>query len=118
MNTQIDIYEKNKFVLNELVKINKELGMEYTEKFLIKEAKKRYKVGDLVKSFYHEKDNHLEIAKDDFRLCRGNSIHCSGHTSLMPVVYEKGQWATILPTKKKMTISEIEEKLGFEIEIV
>jgi len=90
------------------------------EEALIKEAKKR----GFVDGIYLEKSG----INKSLSSCVKNPIngnfnyfeHCNvldsqngnGH------IFDNGTWATILPSKKKMTISEIEEKLGFEIEIV
>lgn len=34
------------------------------------------------------------------------------------VIFRNGTWATVLPNKKQMTISQIESELGYEIEII
>ncbi len=76
-----------------------------------------YKGGVLIKSMVFDKNVSLikgqyKSVDDDFYFI-GEELKWNGFT-----IFSKGKWATILPTKKKMTISEIEEKLGFEIEIV
>lgn len=76
------------------------------------EALKRYKVGDWVKSFFHNGNPVLCISETDFGLNVQKGINCKGTTPKMPVVYSNGQWAEIIQT---ITLSEAERQLGKKI---
>jgi len=65
------------------------------------EAVKRYKIGNHVKSFFHKGNPILEIKELDFGLNNQKGINCIGTTYLMPVVFENGQWAEIIPVITK-----------------
>lgn len=45
-------------------------------------------------------------------------ITSSEKSAYRRVIFKDGQWAEIVPSPKKMTISEIESKLGHKVEIV
>ena len=98
MNTTVDIYEKYKKPIDELIKINPELGNFYKGEFLKKEAKKRgYKQGITCafgKGAYNRIIRENEIRwvpdwQDQGALCMG-----------MNVIFTQGNWAQILPQGK------------------
>jgi len=90
------------------------------EEALVNYAKTRYKKGDRIKYNGFEGTIVGEIYWADGSMLV--SVPCDKKSTKRPnenfPLMKDGVWSEILPPKKKMTISEIEEKLGYEIEIV
>jgi len=84
------------------------------ESFLVKEAKKRGYINGNYECLSNLK-THTVLNK--YHLYNNELFH-GNELDRCNIIFSHGTWATILPNKKKMTISEIEDKLGFEIEIV
>jgi hypothetical protein len=71
-----------------------------TKEEILKECKKRYPVGTMINTLYHEGCAPMIIADNDFNHCREDGIHVnSEHGYLMAVVYENGVWAEIITNK-------------------
>ncbi len=81
------------------------------EDALIKEAKRRYPIGTHIKCL-HNGFGIIKISSNIDYYFESNDMYYAGCQ-----IFKQGIWCDTMP-KKKMTISEIEEKLGFEIEIV
>ena len=100
-----DIYKKNEQVLECLKKINIDKYNYYTEKILIKEAKKRgFKEG-----VYYKVDNGTDYrnrCNKEFNYDR-NRLFSNGWA-----LFSEGSWAEIIPT---MTKQEAEEKFNCKI---
>ena len=98
MNTTVDIYEKYKKPIDELAKINPELGNFYKGEFLKKEAKKRgYKKG-ITCAFGKGAHNRI-IRENEIRWVpdwQDQGALCMG----MNVIFTQGNWAQILPQEK------------------
>lgn len=96
----------------------REATQQEVEEAIGNEIKRRYKVGDYVKSLYHKNNPVIKIAEIDPVLARPSSFHVTGSNSaLMPVLFDNGKFAEIIQPKK-MTQAEIETELGYNIEIV
>ena len=70
-----------------------------------------------------EMNRYLLYQKENIKC--GKSFHYQAHTDTLytsgrgfGIIYEKGQWAEIIPERKKMNQKEIEKELGYQIEIV
>lgn len=89
------------------------------EEALIAEAKKMgFKKGVVL-----QKSGINACFSFTFKQINGKFTYCNDADLLdsengQGIIYEKGQWASIIPDKKKMTISEIEKALGYEIEVI
>ena len=121
MNTTVDIYEKYKKPIDELTKINPELGNFYKLEFLKKEAKKRglYDIGSLtikmtdgiVANYFQTVDNRYILDKES------NTLFLDGVK-----IFSNGKWAEVIK-EKTLSKSEAEAKLtelckdGFEYKI-
>lgn len=80
------------------------------ETALINEAEKRgFKDGVTVKSLFHKNSPRLTIKGSQFSFINNLKLHINGSTSLMPVLFLKGKWATIIET---ITKEEAEKELG------
>lgn len=80
---------------------------------LKKEACKRYKDGDFVHSFVHNKTLKVNNSRSEFDyISRYNKIHFGSDGSDCVVVFENGKWAEIIQT---ITKSEAEKQLGMKI---
>jgi len=97
----------------------REATPEEVEESLIAYAKSKYKKGDRIKYGGFEGTISGEIY-----WANGSglvSVPCDKKSTRRPnenfPLMKGGIWSEILPTKKKMTISEIEEKLGHGVEI-
>lgn len=87
------------------------------EEALIKEAKKRYKIGDKIKIFNQENnDNELRGFSLDFI---NDENVLSATNGGYDCLFDKGKWAEIISEPvKKMTVSEICKELGYDVEII
>jgi hypothetical protein len=91
---------------------------EKVKEALISEAKKRGLVDGVVIRSPHNGDTHkLRRTGADYTLLRDSSgsIYM---TYFGWVIFKEGKWATIIEAKKQMTVSQLEEELGYEIEII
>ena len=103
MNTTLDIYEKYKKPIDELTKINPELGNFYKGEFLKKEAKKRgFKQGitilrgDWYSGFFAPK---VTIEKEQYPTSgfefHNDTLFLDGY-----IIFYSGNWAEIIPQEK------------------
>lgn len=88
------------------------------EKALFKEVCKRYKVGMTVKCAFDDSIRKITSLDDLCFKLKDFSGDCNVTDDNGGIFFfENGKWAEII-TKKRMTLKEIENKLGHEIELV
>ena len=96
MNTTLDIYEKYKKPIDELTKINPELGNFYKGEFLKKEAKKRgYKDGVTI-TWKNKPKLIYTLGDDEFDYLISKNVLVFGKYG----IFDGEQWAQILPQEK------------------
>ena len=102
MNTTVDIYEKYKKPIDELTKINPELGNFYKGEFLKKEAKKRGYKGGIKLSPLESCSNAIDTEKEDVYSYIPKVSHYIGNRLQLngTGIYQDGKWAEILPQEK------------------
>lgn len=114
----------------DLDQIEREATREEVGEALLKEAKKRgYKVGDKFKSLDGYSQHTINELNYNFNFKRTSLRVLSpknewtgngGNGCSNPAIYKEGKWAEIIEEKpkRKMTVSQICEELGEEIEII
>ena len=111
MNTTVDIYEKYKKPIDELTKINPELGNFYKGEFLIKEAKKRgfNNIGDLkIKNTYGcIRNGFVTLTNNFYYDYKGNTLRLDG-----ALIFNNGVWAEIIE-EEKPTQEEIDRVINY-----
>jgi hypothetical protein len=85
---------------------------EEVETALVNEAKKRgFKEGVKIKNLF---DYNLIICKGEINNFYSNQLWFDK----VGCIFKDGKWAEILPQPIKMTVAEVEAKLGYAVEIV
>ncbi len=86
------------------------------EEALIKEAKKRgFKEGVRFDCARTTRTNCLQqTTKWEYNPYNGNTLSCKR----TQFIYSEGKWATIIDQPKKLTVEEVEKKLGYKVEII
>lgn len=98
-------------VMNECIEATKE----EVEEALIKEAKKRgFKEGVTITELNLK--SHEVINEGGFHFYGSNIMHKGSHSGWC--IFKDGKWAEILSSKKKMSVKEIENELGYKVKIV
>jgi len=98
---------------------------EEVEEALIREAKKRYKIGDRFLCLEHgtissvcQLEDWSNIGNNENTLWNdgGEEMVSKEHDNAL--MFKNGKWATIIDEAKEMTVEEISKKLGYEIKVV
>jgi len=90
---------------------------EEVETALINEAKKRgFKEGVTIKGMGSSRNRTLD--KGGFKTLKSNNVLWWGSGSFGYDVFKKGKWATIIEQKTDLTVAQIEEKLGYSVNVV
>lgn len=109
------------FTNNEDLSTDTEATPQEVETALTNEAKKRYRIGDIInplENYYYVDFKKLTIENLNFISENNNScVFIEKSNGYNIGVMKNGKWATIIE-RKKMTISEIENELGYSVEII